>query len=189
MGTYGRNFEFRIPPRGENRPGRYYLAGSADIPIGAPILHDTDSDPNALLLDPVGLATGAQAPQPGLCGIAVYEHAPAAFAGDDPFLTTFSDKDKVPAGKAVQMVSGREVKVVFTNTTDDTFLEGRDYEGRTMVAGMAATPTVGPGDFLTPGTGNDDAGYWAVTADAANAWLVVVQIDVTRLEVEARFRF
>jgi hypothetical protein len=54
-----------------------------------------------------------------------------------------------------------------------------------MVAGLGATPTLQVGDYLTPGTGNDSAGYWAETASAANAWLVVTLVDSARQEVEA----
>lgn len=190
MTNYGRNFEFRTSPKGAQRSGRYYLAGTTDIPIGAPVKYDSGEDENALGLLPVSLATGAQAtPKPGMGGIAVYEHAPAAFAGNDPFLTTYSDIDTVPAGKAVQVVSGADVKVVFRNTEDRTFLNTRDYTGRVMVAGLGATVTVEVGELLSPATGNDTDGYWAVTGTAANAWLVVTKVDNDRGEVEARFVF
>ncbi len=186
----GRNFEFRVPPYGGQRSARHALASdSAAIPIGVPILVDDSEDETTLGLTVVRLATGSQAPQPGLCGIAIYEHAPAAFAGYDPFLTTYSDIDTVPAGGAVQMVFGDTVKVCLRNTVDRTFLNTRNYEGRTMVAGMGATPTVALGDYLTPGTGNDNAGYWAETGSATNAWLVVTKVDVDRGEVEARMMF
>lgn len=189
MSNYGRNFEFRVPPRSGERAGRYYLSGADDIPIGAPVVVDTAGDENDLGLLPVELATGAQAPPAnGMGGIAVYEHAPAAYAGYDAALTTYSDIDTVPAGKAVQVVSGATVKVVLRNTEDETFLNTRDYEGRVFVAGLGATPTLAVGDFLTPGTGNDNAGYWAEST-AENGWLVITKVDNDRGEVEARFTF
>jgi hypothetical protein len=154
------------------------------------VKYDSGEEENALGLLPVSLATSAQAtPLPGMGGIAVYEHAPAAFAGNDPFLTTYSDIDTVPAGKAVQVVSGTDVKVVFRNTEDRTFLNTRDYEGRVMVAGLGATPTVEVGELLSPGVGNGNSGYWAVTAVATEAWLVVTKVDNARGEVEAKFVF
>lgn len=191
MGSYGRNFEFRVPPAGGQRGGRYVLPSTApaDLPIGCPVRVADGATPDANGLLPVALATGAQAPKKGMSGILIFEHAPAAFAGDDPFLTTYSDKDTAPRGRAVQVVSGDMVKVVFRNTADRTFLETRDYAGRTMVAGMGATPTLAPGDFLTPGTGNDTAGYWAETATAAEGWLVVEKVDGARGEVECRLNF
>jgi len=190
MTNYGRNFEFRSAPKGAHRGGRYYLTGSTDIPIGAPVKYDSGEDENALGLLPVTLATSAQnAPKPGMGGILVYEHAPAAYAGNDPWLTTYSDLDTAPAGKAVQVVSGTEVKVVFRNTEDRTYLVTRDYTGRVMVAGAGATPTVAVGNYLTPGTGNGTDGYWAETATAAEAWLVVTKVDTDRGEVEAKFTF
>lgn len=189
MANYGRNFEFRAAPRGAHRGGRYYFAGETNIPIGAPVKYDASKDENELGLLPVVLATGDQArPFNGMGGVVVFEHAPAAFTGYDEAITTYSDIDFVPAGKAVQVVSGTEVKVVLRNTEDRDFL-GRAYDGRLMVAGAGATPTVAVGNYLTPGTGNDGAGYWAETATAANAWLVVTKVDTARGEVEAKFVF
>lgn len=187
MGTYGRNFEFRKPPVHGQRSGRHFLDETVNLPIGAPVKASGAAD--ALGRTPVKKATAAQAPKKGTCGIAVYEHGPAAFAGDDPLLTTYSDKDYVPAGAAVQVVSGDAVKVVFRNTEDRTFLGTRDYAGRVIVAGLGATPTLAVGDFLSPGVGDDDSGYWAETGTAANAWLVVTAIDNARGEVEAEFVF
>ena len=52
-----------------------------------------------------------------------------------------------------------------------------------------ATPTIAVGDFLTPGVGNDSAGYWAEVGAGATAWLVVTGIDNARAEVEAQLLF
>jgi hypothetical protein len=87
----------------------------------------------------------------------------------------------------VQLTAGPNTKVVFTNTAARTFMGVRNYKGRTMVAGMGATPTVKVGDLLSPGTGTDAAGYWAVNGTAANAWLVVTNVDTARQMVEAEF--
>lgn len=189
MGTYGRNFEFRAPPRGGQRGGRYAVPTTGSpIPIGAPLLVTAGASATSLELTVANLTTGASAPKSGICGIAVYEWAPAWQAGSDPYLTTYSDRDTVPLGAAVQLVSGPDVKVVFTNTVASTFLTNRAYTGRVMVAGFGATPTIAVGDYLTPGTGNDSAGYWA-ESNAANAWLVVTHISTARGEIEARFTF
>lgn len=187
MSSYGRNFEFRVPPKSSNRSGRFYLEWPSDIPIGAPVVLGTGED--ALGRYGVNLATGEQtAPKPGEGGIAVYEYGPAAYAGDDPWLTTYSDKDVVPTGDAVQVVNGADVKVLLRNTVDETFLNTRSYTGRVMVAGMGAT-SVAVGDYLSPGAGNDDDGYWTETSTAASAWLVVTKVDTDRGEVEARLTF
>lgn len=188
--TYGRNFGFLVTPKGGQRAGRYALAAGDDaIPIGVPVL--ITGDENDLGLLEVSLATGDQAkPAPGKGGIAVYEHAPAAFNGFDPVITTYSDIDTVPEGAALQVISGSEVKVVLKNTTDTTFLSRTGYPtARKMVAGAGATPTVAVGDYLTPGAGNDTNGYWAETSTAANAWLIVTKVDTDRGEVEARLNF
>lgn len=167
-----------------------YLSGSTDIAIGAPVIVSDPATENDLGLIPVELATGEQAkPAPGQGGILVYEHGPAAFAGDDPFLTTYSDKDTAPAGKAVQVVNGDYVKVVLRNTDDQTFLEVTSYTGKTYVAGLGATLTLAVGDMLTPGTGDTTDGFWAETSTAANAWLIITKVDNTRGEVEARLNF
>lgn len=188
--SYGRNFEFRVPPQSGQRGARYALHPDvADLPIGAPVtLEGTDDGSGRNYVE--GASDGA-APASGAQGIAVYEHGPAAFAGDDPWLTTYSDKDKVPDGASVQVVSGDTVKVVLRNTEDRTFLESRDYEGRTMVAGLGATPTLAVGNYLEPyGSGASDTnGYWKETATRANAWLVITSVDSARGEVEARMLF
>lgn len=190
MSSYGRNFEFRVPPVSQERGGRYYLAGTADVAIGAPVKVDMSEDINDLDLLPVVLATGAQAkPVAGQGGVLVYEFGPAAFAGDDASLVLYSDKDQAPAGAAVQVVRGFDVKVVLRNTEDSTFLQTRAYEGKTYVAGLGATPTLEVGDMLTPGVGDDTSGYWAETATAANAWLVITKVDTARGEVEAKLNF
>lgn len=188
--TYGRNFDFRVPPRGGDREGRWVLKGSTDRPIGVPVVAASGTPDIGTGAAYVDLATGAQAPTLGRCGIAVYEHAPAAYAGYDPVITEYSDIDFVPAGKMLQVVHGTYVKVVFTNTEDRTFLQERSYDGRTMVAGIGiATPTIAVGDWLTPGTGNDTDGYWAETSNESEAWLVVTAVDNDRAEVEARMLF
>lgn len=184
-----RNFDFRVPPVHGQRAGRYYNVSANPIVIGAPVLLSGTTE-NTLSLEPVALATGSQvAPKPGMGGIAIYEYGPAAFAGNDPYLTTYSDKDTLAAGAALQVVSGSTVKISLRNTVSTVFLGSRTYAGRVMVAGMGATPTVTLGSYLTPGTGDDVNGYWAVTGTAANAWLVVTKVDLARGEVDARLTF
>lgn len=194
MSTYGRNFEFRVPPVHGERGGRYYLPAdaAADLVIGAPVVVAPGATPSEAFTGalPVALAAAdASKPLPGQGGIVLYEHAPAAFAGFDPAMTTFSDIDTVPRGKLCQVIAGGRNKVVFRNTVDRVFLQSRDYAGRTMIAGLGATPTLAVGDMLTPGAGNDDDGYWKETSTAGDAWLIVEQVDNTRGEVECRFNF
>lgn len=190
--SYGINLDFRVPPTGGDRSGRFFLDEDVAVVIGAPVVVDVAEAENDLGLLPVNLATGSQVrPKPGMGGILVFEHKNAeSFAGTDPYLTTFSDLDKVPANKACQVVNGLSVKVALSNTVDQNFLHSRTYPGRIMVAGLGgATPTVVVGNYLTPGTGNDGAGYWAVTGTEANAWLVVTKVDNSRGELEARILF
>lgn len=189
MASYGRNFDFRVPPTGgKERRGRFYLDEGADIPIGAPVVAKTPAEISSKWsgAQAVELGTGAQAPAPGQSGIAVYEHID--FHGVDAEYTSYSDMDTVPDGRLVQVVSGAGLKVVFTNTEDRTFAN-RNYSGRVMVAGLGATPTVAVGDYLTPGSGDDSSGYWAETASASEAWLRVTHVDATRGEVEAELLF
>lgn len=190
MGSYGRNIEFRKPPRVEHRDGRYYTPTA--IAMGVPVKEDIATGFNSLGLQAVALATGAQAPALSGCGLAIYEYAPAAFAGDDPNLVLFSDKDTIPANGAIQLIHGVGVKVVLTNTdnaSNPDFVASYHSGPRVMVAGLGATPTVVVGDYLTPGTGDNTSGYWAEVGAGANAWLRVTNVDLTRHEVEAEFLF
>jgi hypothetical protein len=204
MGTYGRNLEFRVPPQSEYRMGRFSTpatplsgagtpgtgsTGTGLIPIGAPVTGDTSAGFDSMGRQIVRLATGSDVPVPGLAGLAVYEYGPAAFAGTDPLLTTYSDLGVVPAGRALQVVRGGHVKVVFYNTIAEVFLGQRTYPQRTMVNGLGATPTVTVGDFLIPGLGDDNDGYWASTGTATGAWMVITSIDLVRVSLEARLLF
>jgi len=141
----------------------------------------------------VVLASAGTPPVKGRHGIGIYEHGDGdTWAGFDRQLTTYSDLGTLPPAKAVQLVSGPNVKVVFRNTDDETYLNVREYEGRTMVAeiGTPATPNVTAGDYLEPHSSPSDTnGYWQSTATRANAWLVVTRVDVDRGEVEAQFLF
>jgi len=201
MATYGRNFEFRIPPRGAARGGRFAapstpLAGGAgnptgNIPIGAPVVANLSAGLDTAGRQIVELAPQGQTTDVNpLCGVMVYEYGPAAFAGFDPYLTTYSDLDFAPFGAGVQVVAGDPAaKVVLRTTVAFDFLGIRPYPGRVMVAGMGATPSLSIGSFLVPGVGNDASGYWQTTATEAGAWLVVTSIDTVRDEVEARLLF
>jgi hypothetical protein len=194
MSTYGRNFGFRVSPRSENRMARFAVpATGARLPIGAPVVANVGAGATALTAYPsmpvqrVGLAAAAAAPIKGQSGLLVYEFAPAAFAGFDEYLTTYSDLDTAPLGATVQVVDGAYVKVVLKNTGANEFLHNRTYAARNMVA-PANLAGVAVGAYLTPGVGNDTAGYWAV-GDVTNGWLVVTSVDATRGEVEARLTF
>jgi hypothetical protein len=193
LSNYGKNIEFRVVPVSENRGGRFATQSVADyattIPQGAPVKVVGEDD---LLRATVELADDATPPVKGRCGLAIYEHGDGAtWAGVDPYLTTYSDLDTLPAAKAIQVVTGPNVKVVLRNTSDSTFLQSRSYTGRTMVDGLGgATPTVEAGEYLEPHDDPSDTnGYWKVTATVANAWLVVTSVDNDRDECEAQFLF
>jgi hypothetical protein len=190
MSNYGRNFEFRIAPERGQRNGRYVNNTGAAIPLGTPVEVDEAAGTDDLYRAEIVPVTGAVAPERGKHGIVVVEHTSATgWPGYDQNLTTFSDIDEALPGQQVQVVSGVTVKVVLRNTEDRTFLHSRNYTGRVMVAGLAgATPTVAEGDYLTPGTGDDDAGYWAVGTEA-DGWLYVTSVDNARGELEARLTF
>lgn len=197
MGSYGRNFDFRVMPFQGRRGGRFMLGTGAttstNVPIGAPVTYDGAVDTTTFGHGVTGvkLAIGEQAPRPGLSGIAVYEHAPNAFATFDPVLTTYSDIDFVPKGKLIQVINGDTTKVVLTNTIARTFDHVQSYPGRVMVAGMggATAGDAEAGSRLTPGVGDDTNGYWATTSTASNGWLVVTSADESNLEVEAKMLF
>ncbi len=188
--SYGRNFEVIVPPHGRDRRGGFFLDNAVDtIPIGSAVEYGTGGTvgaPNALGLNPVVPAIAADLAPSEMSGIVVYEYAPNAFSGDDTVLTTYSDKDTVPAGAAVQVIRGEYVKVRFTNTVAETFLNVRAYTGRLMVdlTGIVV------GDFLQPDAVSDDTdGYWQEAITAANAWMVVTSVDTARAELEAQMTF
>lgn len=182
-----RNFTFRVPPVHGQRGSRYVLAGSTALTSGVPVLVGTGND--GLGRQEVTLATGDQAiPLAGKGGILVFENI--NFDGYDQVITTASDVDLAQVGEAVQVVSGKGIKVALTNTTETSFLTRSGYpKARIMVAGVGATPTVAVGDKLAPGTGNDSAGYWAETSTAANAWLTVTSVNASTGVVEAVLNF
>lgn len=192
MGTYGPNFEFRVVPVQENRLARFATQSAADyatvIPMGAPIKAvGTD----ALGRATVELADAATPPVKGMNGIGLYEHSDGAtWAGRDPLLSTYSDLSVLPVSRAVQCISGPNVKVVFRNTTTGTFYGTTGRAGRIMVAELGGSPAVTVGAYLEPHSSPSDSnGYYQVTATKANAWFVVTAIDSTREEVECMFLF
>lgn len=210
--SYGRNFEFRIPPKPSARAGRFItpataLSGSGAgggsgvggsptgavglLPIGVPVIADLtagqDTQGNQYVkLAPAGTLTTAQ----GIFGILVYEYGPAWSAGTDPYLTTYSDMGVAPLNSYCIVVKGDPAtKILLRNTTTNTFLYTRTYTGRTMVNGLGATPTVAVGDYLIPGSGDDIDGYWETTSTEAGAWAVIDSVDTTRAEVTATLMF
>jgi len=188
MGTYGRNFDFRIVPDEDDRQGRFFL-NQVDVPIGVPVVASGAVSSALTDAQPVVLATSAQAPpRPGRGGIVVYEWID--LYGTDPLYNTYSDRDLVPQGKLCQVIAGPGLKVVFTNTVARSFLHQRNYPGRVMVAGATiATPTVVAGDLLSPGVGDDTNGYWVETQTPGEAWLVVTNVSASRREIEAEILF
>lgn len=166
---YSRNFEFRVPPKGGQRAGRYVVDAATNI--GAPVIV-SGSPPNIAVTEddalPVTVAgDAAGVPKNGFGGILVYEEIFTDFAGDSP-----SDAIQAPAGAKVQVVSGPDVKVAFRNSTALTIVN---------------MTNVDVGDGLD----TVDGGTWAVTA-GSNPWLTVTDIDSTipgEEVVEARFNF
>lgn len=165
-----RNGRFRIPAAGLTADAGQV---NGEVLIGTAVILDPDNP---------GFVTrpgAAEAPGPH-CGLVVYEHI--QWKGTDPALTTSRDFETVPNGQYVQVMRGPGTKVWFKNTEDKTLYDGRSQPGRTLVAGLGATPTVAVGEFLT------------VTADgtfaegtATNGWFLVEQVDGDL--VEARFTF
>jgi hypothetical protein len=194
MGSYGRNVEFRIVPETENRLARWATPATGSFVMGQPVQADDVAGVDAIGRQILKAAAAGTPPVKGRCGLAIYEHGDGAtWAGVDPMLTTYSDLGTLPNAKAVQVISGPNVKVVFRNTDSTSFapvFASRNYTSRTIVAGLGATPTVAIGDYLEPATTPSDTnGYWQETATRANAWLVVVNVDIARHEVEAQFLF
>lgn len=189
MTNLGRNFELLQEPDAKHRLGHFRLKDGLTVPIGTPLAVPAGSgnDVNGRLT--LELAAAASAPRVGVTGLGVFIHSWNWERGRDPVTTDPSDLDMVPLAAPVQLVFGDEVKVRFRNTVARTFQGQRAYPGRTMVAGLGATPTLAVGDLLTPGVGNDTDGYWAETSNAALAWFRVTAVNATAGEVEAQLIF
>ena len=188
-----RNFEWRVSPRAGESAGRYVLGGDDNLPLGVPVIATTTDDGLGRQL--VRLATNAADKTKPLSGQGgILDFVSIRFDGFDPEIVTWSDVvDTVPVGESVIVASGDTLKGAFTNTfsPDNQYLYRTGYpNARIMVAGAGIpSPTVTVGEFLTPGVGNDTDGYWEVTANAAEAWLVVTAVDNPRGLVEARVNF
>lgn len=181
-----RNFWFLSPPRPEQRLGRYVVGDDA-ILIGAPVEAGTEVDANGQR--ELSLRTTAVAPVRGKHGILIYENPfGSTVQGVDPALFAQGDFDTAPAGRPCQLVSGDNVRFRLRNTTDDDIQNsGQVVEGRTMVAGRGATPTLLVDNFIGPGPGDDDTGFWQ-EADEDHAWAVVVAVYDTG-EIDAQLLF
>lgn len=192
MGSYGPNFEFRVVPVKENRLARFATQLEADyatvIPMGAPVMAVGEDGLDRQYVELAGTATP---PIKGRMGVALYEHSDGAtWAGFDQNLTTYTDLSVCPFGRAVQVISGPNVKVVFRNTTQTSFLGSTGRAGRNMVAELGGSPSTVVGSYLEPhNSPSDSNGYYRVTTTLANAWFVVTGIDSAREEVEAQFLF
>lgn len=186
--NYGRNAHWLQSPRPEDRLGRYET-GADTILQFAPVEVDPDEDVTPENRRVLRLCTDAVRPLSGQHGIILYEQPFADTPGYDPALTRPSDLDTIPARRPVQLCHGSYVRIRLTNTVDESFLGQQDYPGRTMVDGLGATPTVFVGDTLTPGGGNDDDGYWVVTTDPDEAWLLITNVDADAGELDAQMLF
>ncbi len=157
-----RNFSFRVAPTGGQRAGRYSAAAAVNIGSAVVTTGSVDAD-GGLAVQAAGV--DAAVPANGEGGIAVYE----ALFTNGP-LESPSDVIAAPAGAQLQVVSGDQVKVVLTNSSDLAIVDA---------SGLSV------GDPLSPAAG----GTWA---SATNAWMTVTSIDASvsgEEIVEARLTF
>lgn len=197
----GRNFQPRQTPFPEQRQSRFF-AEASDICIGAPVVWDPTGGPDGDGRDGDGrtvmvLADGAQAPQPGLCGVAYAELEYIWARNQYSVLTSEVDVAMIPAGIAFQVWSGTNVKLWYKNTAAESvgpvgvYMENT-YAARAMIApaALGATPTITKGSLLTPASSPSDSnGYWQKTSTASEAWLRVVEVDLDNDEVEVVLAF
>lgn len=121
-------------------------------------------------------------------GILWYEHDAQtyntpAFGGAAGLLP--QDLDTAPAGRLVQVLSGKGVKIWLRNTALDTTEPGLNFPAEraavTMVNNIAGLTV---GDLL----GWDDGStFWDATVDATEAFMVVTSIDQSDTRVECTF--
>ncbi len=58
MGSYGRNFDFRVMPFQGGRGARFMLGGTTNLPIGVPVEYDGAVDTSAFGNGVIGVAGG-----------------------------------------------------------------------------------------------------------------------------------
>lgn len=121
----------------------------------------------------------------GNVGILWYEHDAQtyndpAFGGAAGLLP--QDLDTAPAGRLVQVLSGKGVKVWLRNTAADTTEPGLNFPAvRTVVTMVNNIAGLSVGDALG---WNDTSDYWAVTTTAAEMFMVVTDINSANTRVE-----
>lgn len=188
--SFHRNFEWRVSPRAGESAGRYVLGGSTPLPLGVPVRVTTSDD--GLGRQVVELATNANQAKPNSGQGGILDFVNIFEQGLDPAISTYSDYvDTVAVGESVIVASGDTLKGAWTNTfsPENQFLYRTGYpNARIQVAGAGITsPTVSVGEFLAPGVGTDADGYWEVTADASEAWLVVTAVEGGLVEARVNF--
>jgi len=137
---------------------------------------DTDRIEQATAAAGVGVG-GSGDVRTDLCGILWYEHDSQTF-NTPPFGGAagglVQDLDYAPNGRMVQVLHGAGTKVWLRNTAADTAEPGLNYTPtRAAVTMVNSIGTVAVGDLL----GWDPTGYWAVTTEAAEAFLRVTALD------------
>jgi hypothetical protein len=121
----------------------------------------------------------------GNVGILWYEHDSQTY--NDPAFGAAAgllpqDLDFAPAGRLVQVLSGKGVKIWLRNTAADTTEPGLNFPNERLAVAMVNNVAgLSVGDALG---WNDSSTYWAVTTTAAEMFMVVTDInsDDTRVE-------
>lgn len=163
------------------REGRFRAPAASELQLGTLVQIDAaDTDrieqADADVGDGAGIGGGGDV-RTTLCGILWYEHDSQTFnstafggaAGQLP-----QDLDTAPANRMVQVLHGPGAKVWLRNTGASETEPGLTYANtRAAVTMVNSINTVAVGDLL----GWDPTGYWAVTADAAEAFLRVTALD------------
>lgn len=183
MSTLGRFAEFQVSPQPEDRLGGFKTGATAIAqlaPVRRPTATTTKDPIDGLIA--VELAAANSGPKLGETGLCVYEQLPELYniQRNVAPITQISDLVDAPPRRAIQVVHGTYVEVVFRNlSADDLLFEGiGEYEGRNMV-NPTDLQTLAIGNLLTPGAGNSDDGFWKKTSDAAEAWLRVIDVDAS----------
>lgn len=179
-----RNFWFLNPPDPDERRGRY-VVGDTDLLLGTPGVAAASLDANGQR--EVSKEASAVVPYPSKHGIVWQEPPFSNIPGTDPVLFAQGDFDTAKVGSPIQLISGRGTRFRLKNTADDNFEFQHEYLGRTIVAGLGATPTLAIDDLIMPGPGNS-SGYWQEADNATHAWAIVVAVyDTQELDAELLF--
>lgn len=165
--SYTRNFEVRRAHGTLLRDGSLKTAVSTSLRLGTWVE-----------LDPSNVTqvkqSGSGAFRTAVEGVLWFEHI--QYQGVDPNLVLYVDRDTAPASSYVQVLSGRGLKLSYTNTPAVTYPDGRTHASVTIFTAAS----IAVGDYLAIASGGILAkGSASASGPAATDVARCVSIDTS----------